>query len=291
MPLPTKQGLYDPAFEHDACGLGFVATLERVPTHAVVSQALEILANLTHRGAAGCDPCTGDGAGVLLQLPHALYSADRSLPDPGDYAVASCFFAANPARRRRQEAILEAAVVHHGQRVIGWRDVPVDPTAIGPVARDTMPAIRQLFIGRGPEQRRENVSSFERTLFMIRKRAGRTASQTLGGDDFYLSSCSSKTVVYKGLMLAEQLAAFYPDLSDARTVSRLAMVHSRFSTNTFPTWDRAHPFRLIAHNGEINTLSGNRAWMGAREAMLKSELFGEHIEDFKPIIQIGRAHV
>ncbi|GAC1543227.1 MAG: hypothetical protein NVS3B10_07480 [Polyangiales bacterium] len=292
MSLPARQGLYDPAFEHDACGLGFVATLERRPTHAVVSQALEILANLTHRGAAGCDPCTGDGAGVLLQLPHALYAEERAArgettPAAGDYAVATCFLSPRPARRRRQEAILEAAVVHHGQRVLGWRDVPTDPRALGPIARGSMPAIRALFLGRAESTPRD---AFERVLFTIRKRAGRTASQqgaSTEGDEFYVTSCSSKTVVYKGLMLAEQLGAFFPDLLDPRAVSRLAMVHSRFSTNTFPTWERAHPFRLIAHNGEINTLSGNRAWMTARESMLHSPLFGDAIEDFKPIIRPG----
>jgi len=287
MSLPGKQGLYDPAFEHDACGLGFVATLDRTPKHSIVAQALEILANLTHRGAAGCDPCTGDGAGILLQIPHRLYvdeakKLDIELPAQGDYAVAMCFFAPEPGRRRRMEAVMENAVVHHGQRVLGWRDVPIDPKAIGPVARQSLPSIRMLFIGRtcAPD-------AFERVLFMVRKRAGRTASVSLGGDDFYLSSCSSRTVVYKGLMLAEQVAAFYPDLSDERTVSRLAMVHSRFSTNTFPTWDRAHPFRLIAHNGEINTLSGNKAWMSGREALLESDLFGQHLDDFKPIIRPG----
>jgi len=284
MSLPEKQGLYDPAFEHDACGLGFVARLDRIANHQTVSQALEILANLTHRGAAGCDPCTGDGAGILLQIPDALYRAclPFPLPPPGDYAVAMCFFAQHPARRRRQEAILEAAVLHHGQKVLGWRDVPIDAVAIGPIARESMPRIRQLFIGRTSA-----ADAFERVNFMIRKRAGRTASQVLGGDDFYITSLSSKTVVYKGLMLAEQLGAFYPDLIDPRTVARLAMVHSRFSTNTFPSWDRAHPYRMIAHNGEINTLAGNRAWMGARESLLKSDLFGEAIEDFKPIIRPG----
>jgi glutamate synthase (NADPH/NADH) large chain len=289
MPLPPKQGLYDPSFEHDACGLGFVATLDRRASHSVISQAIEILANLTHRGAAGCDPCTGDGAGILLQLPHDLYAADRSkaggvLPARGDYAVAMCFLPANPARRRRQEAILEGSVLHYGQQVLGWRDVPVDVTGsgVGPLARESMPTIRQLFIGRSCPK-----DHFERILFMIRKRAGRTASKHPDGGDFYVASCSSKTVVYKGLMLAEQLGAFFPDLVDPRAVSRLAMVHSRFSTNTFPTWDRAHPFRLIAHNGEINTLSGNRLWMGAREPNLKSDFFGEAIEDFRPIIRPG----
>ena len=284
MSLPEKQGLYDPAFEHDACGLGFVARLDRTATHETVAQALEILANLTHRGAAGCDPCTGDGAGILLQIPDALYRASLpfALPPAGQYAVAMCFFAQHPARRRRMEAILEGAVVHHGQKVLGWRDVPMDVAAIGPIARASMPRIRQLFIGgtATPE-------AFERVNFMIRKRAGRTASQELGGDDFYITSLSSKTVIYKGLMLAEQLGAFYPDLLDPRTVARLAMVHSRFSTNTFPSWDRAHPYRMIAHNGEINTLAGNRTWMGAREALLKSDLFGAAIEDFKPIIRPG----
>lgn len=247
MPLPPRQGLYDPAHEKDACGLGFVATLDRRATHDVVRQALEILANLTHRGAAGCDPCTGDGAGILLQVPHDFYKqvVEFKVPERGDYAVAMCFLSPEPARRRRMEAILEGAVLHHGQRVLGWRDVPIDASAIGPMARASMPAIRELFIGRGASTPRD---AFERVLFMVRKRAGRTASITLGGDDFYVSSCSSKTVVYKGLMLAEQVAAFYPDLADPRTVSRLAMVHSRFSTNTFPTWERAHPFRYLAHN-------------------------------------------
>src|SRR5262249_35568572 len=227
-------------------------------------------------------PCTGDGAGILLQIPHELYASGIRLPARGDYAVAMCFFSQNPSRRRRQEAILEAAVLHHGQRVLGWRDVPISPAALGPMARDSMPRIRQLFIGREAPP-----ADFERTCFMMRKRAGRTAAQELGGDDFYLASLSSRTVVYKGLMLAEQVGAFYPDLVDPLAVSVLAMVHSRFSTNTFPSWDRAHPFRLIAHNGEINTLSGNRAWMAAREPLLASGLFGAHIEDFKPIIRAG----
>ena len=283
MPYPERQGLYDPAFEHDACGLGFVATLRREASHAIVRQALEILENLTHRGAAGCDPCTGDGAGILLQIPHALYAADLArigieLPRPGDYAVATCFFPLEPGRRRHLEAILEASVVHHGQTVLGWRDVPTDDAAIGPMARGTRPAIRQLFIGRTCAE-----DQFDRVLYTLRKRAGRTANSS----DFYITSCSSRTVVYKGLMLAEQVAAFYPDLSDPRTVSQLAMVHSRFSTNTFPAWERAHPYRVICHNGEINTLRGNVAWMTAREPLLKSDLFAEAIEDFKPIVRPG----
>jgi glutamate synthase (NADPH) large chain len=285
MPLPPRQGLYDPAFEHDACGLGFVATLKRQATHQVVSQALEILQNLTHRGAAGCDPCTGDGAGILLQIPHATYAAEVErerkpyrLPEPGDYGVAMVFLSQVPAKRREHEALLEAAVLHHGQTVIGWRDVPLDMSALGELGRSSCPSIRMLFIGRQcPKER------FEQILFMIRKRAGRTADD----EEFYIVSCSALTVVYKGLMLAEQVSAFFPDLYAETTASRLAMVHSRFSTNTFPTWSLAHPFRRIAHNGEINTLRGNRAWMAARESLLQSDLWGDALEDFLPIIRPG----
>ena len=283
MTLPKRQGLYDPAFEHDACGLGFVATLRHQAMPEIVQKGLEILENLTHRGAAGCDPCTGDGAGVLIQIPHELFveevvTASITLPSPGDYGVAMCFFARAPARARLQLAILEAAVRHHKQRVLGWRTVPVRESALGPIAREAMPAILQLFIGRECAP-----SDFEHVLYMIRKRAGRVANS----DDFYICSCSSKTVVYKGLMLAEQVGAFYPDLADPRTKSRLALVHSRFSTNTFPSWERAHPYRIIAHNGEINTLRGNTAWMGARESLLKSARFASELDDFKPIIRAG----
>jgi len=280
MSLPPRQGLYDPAFEHDACGLGFVATLRRQASHAIVSQGLQILENLTHRGAAGSDPLTGDGAGILMQIPHRLFAEEMaaegiSLPPPGDYAVAMCFFAQDPAGCRHHMAVLEGAVMHHGQDIIGWRTPPVTPEALGPSARDSMPSIRQLIIGRkcAPE-------SFERVLCTIRKRASRSANF----DSFYICSCSSRTLVYKGLMLAEQLAAFYPDLADPRTESRLALVHSRFSTNTFPSWKRAHPYRLLAHNGEINTLRGNLAWMSARESMLRSDAFSSDVvEDFRPI--------
>jgi glutamate synthase (NADPH/NADH) large chain len=284
MPYPPRQGLYDPEFEHDACGLGFVATLRREGSHQVIAHGLEILQNLTHRGAAGCDPCTGDGAGILIEIPHELFDEEQlrqgqqGLPPRGDYAIAMCFLPVNPAKRRQYEAVLEASVVHHGQRVLGWRDVPIEPGALGPVARSSMPRIRQLFIGRNCER-----SSFEQTLFLIRKRAGRTVN----ADDFYVCSCSSRTVVYKGLMLAEQLGQFYPDLSAPRALSRLALVHSRFSTNTFPSWQLAHPFRMLAHNGEINTLRGNRTWMEAREWLLASEVWGQHLEDFRPIIRRG----
>ena len=289
MGLPPAQGLYDPRFEHDACGLGFVATLNRTASHDVVKQALEILVNLTHRGAAGCDPCTGDGAGILLQIPHDLFASADSRR--------ARLRAAAARRLRRRDVLLLAAPgappppggdprgrrrAPRPARASAGATCPSIRRAIGPVARESMPVVRQLFIGREPTS-----TTFEQQLYLIRKRAGRRAHEELGGDDFYIASASSRTVVYKGLMLAEQVAAFYPDLADPRCASKLAMVHSRFSTNTFPSWERAHPFRLIAHNGEINTLSGNRAWMAAREALLKSDVFGAAIEDFKPIMRPG----
>jgi glutamate synthase (NADPH/NADH) large chain len=285
MPLPAARGLYDPSLERDACGLGFVADLRRPPTHDVVSKGIEILRRLAHRGAAGCDPCTGDGAGILLQIPHAHYErvlarAGVELPNPGDYAVGQCFLSPNPEVRAAEVRIIEDAIRGHNQKVIAWRDVPVDPSVLGPVARSSLPAFRQVFIGRMCP-----VPAFERTLFMIRKRACSRA--TAVGLAFYISSLSSKTVVYKGLALPERLEAFYADLRADDTCSKMAVVHSRFSTNTFPTWERAHPYRRIAHNGEINTLRGNQTWMRAREALLASEAFGEHISDFKPIIRPG----
>jgi glutamate synthase (NADPH/NADH) large chain len=286
MPLPPARGLYDPSLERDACGLGFVADLRRPPTHDVVQKGVEILRRLAHRGAAGCDPCTSDGAGMLLHIPHAHYErvlgrAGVELPNAGDYAVAQCFLSRDARTRAAEVRVLEESVRHHNQKVIGWRDVPVDVKMLGPIARSTMPVLRQLFIGRMCP-----VTAFERTLFMIRKRSSRRARDA-GLTGFYIASLSSRTVVYKGLSLPERLDAFFLDLREEETKSKFALVHSRFSTNTFPTWERAHPYRRIAHNGEINTLRGNQTWMSAREALLQSEVFGEHLSDFKPIIRPG----
>jgi glutamate synthase (NADPH/NADH) large chain len=296
--LPRARGLYDPSFEKDACGLGFVAQLRSAqgaggPSHDVVSKGLEVLRRLSHRGAAGADPSTGDGAGILIQIPHAFYERvlshrDIELPLAGDYGVAQCFLSRDPARAEAQMGIVEDVVRYHNQKVIGWRDVPVDDGVLGPVARKSRPVMRQLFIARMCP-----AAAFERVLFTIRKRAGRlvstklapAAGSTNGDDDFYIASLSSKTVVYKGLMLPERIDGFYLDLRQDDVRSALALVHSRFSTNTFPTWDRAHPYRRIAHNGEINTLRGNQTWMAAREALLASRDFGEHLADFKPIIR------
>ena len=269
------------------CGLGFVAELNGSPSHDLVVKGLEILRRMAHRGAAGSDPETGDGAGVLIQIPHAFFQHELErreieLPNAGDYGVAQVFLSRDRERCRAQMRILESVVRYHNQIVIGWRDVPVDPSALGPVAEASRPTMKQLFIARVAP-----AHVFERTLFMIRKRAERLASQLGGASDFYVVSCSPRTVVYKGLALPEKLAAFYGDLGDPNVRTSIAVVHSRFSTNTFPTWERAHPYRLLAHNGEINTLRGNQTWMGAREALLESPAFAEHIADFKPIIRPG----
>ncbi|MEO7112401.1 MAG: glutamate synthase large subunit [Polyangiaceae bacterium] len=285
-PPEGRPGLYDPQFEHDACGLGFVARLGGKPRHDVVEQGLEILRRLAHRGAAGSDPETGDGAGILIQIPHAFFERqlahhDIEIPLAGDYGVAQIFLSRDRDRRAAQRAICEEAVRALNQKVIAWRDVPVDPSALGPVGRASMPHISQLFIGRVAP-----VHAFERSLFTIRKRAGKRVRDAFPNHaEFYIASLSSKTIVYKGLALPERLDAFYLDLKGDELKSKIAMVHSRFSTNTFPTWERAHPFRRIAHNGEINTLRGNRGWMAAREAMLESKTFAEHLPDFLPIIR------
>lgn len=285
MPHLGFDSLYDPRTEHDACGLGFVVDLKGSASHRTVEMGLEILRRLAHRGAAGSDPDTGDGAGVLVQIPHryferVLYREDKELPLAGDYGVAQCFLSRDEGKRQKQMKTLANIVRHHNQKVIGWRDVPVDIDVTGPVAQASMPVMKQLFIARMNER-----SAFERTLFMIRKRAGKFAADGGFGDDFYVASLSSKTIVYKGLMLPERLMDFYEDLQADDFESRLALVHSRFSTNTFPTWERAHPYRRIAHNGEINTLRGNQNWMRARESLLASSLFEEHLPDFKPIIR------
>jgi glutamate synthase (NADPH/NADH) large chain len=251
----------------------------------VVQKGVEILRRLTHRGAAGCDPCTSDGAGILIHIPHAHFErvlghSGIELPNPGDYGVGHCFLSRDSATRAAEVRTIEDAVRHHNQKVIGWREIPVDPSVLGPIARKSLPVIRQIFIGRMCP-----VPAFERTLFMIRKRADRRAGEA--GLTFYIASMSAKTVVYKGLSLPERLDSFFLDLREEETKSKVALVHSRFSTNTFPTWDRAHPYRRIAHNGEINTVRGNETWMRAREALLKSAAFGEHLADFKPIIPPG----
>ena len=254
----TAAGLYDPAFDHDACGVAFVARLDREPTHDVVDRGLLAIEHLFHRGATGADPETGDGAGLLLGLPDALLRAavPFELPPLGAYGVAVVFFPPEDARREDLERTWEEAVYGEGQHVLGWRDVPISPEHCGRTARGSMPRIRQLFIGaEGPLA--SDQDAFERKLYVIRR-----AAERHGGPDLVVPSCSSRTIVYKGMLTSLQLRHFYPDLADPRCASQVALGHSRFSTNTFPSWELAHPYRMIAHNGEINTLMGNRTGCG-----------------------------
>ena len=265
------------------CGLGFVADIGSNASHDVVARSLAVLRRLAHRGAVGSDPLTSDGAGILIQIPHLFFERELErvgieLPNPLDYGVIQAFLSRDPARCAAQMRILESVVRYHNQVVVGWRDVPTDNGVLGPLAEQTRPVMKQLFVGRVAPP-----AAFERTLFMIRKRAGRRASEL--GPDFYVASASSRTIVYKALTLPEQLHAFYTDLSNRSVRSSLAIVHSRFSTNTVPSWERAHPYRRIAHNGEINTLRGNQTWMAAREPLLESPTLAEHLGDFKPIIR------
>ncbi|WP_414654110.1 glutamate synthase large subunit [Hyalangium sp.] len=289
---PGRYGLYEPETEHDACGVGFVAHIKGDRSRGIVDDALELLNRLSHRAAAGRDPETGDGAGILVQLPHRLFEQEAAririeLPPRRQYAVAQTFLPSDPFARSTCEAILEEVVVEEGQRVLGWRDVPVAPEHLGPVAREMAPVIRQLFVAR----RRVVPSAFERKLYRIRKLAENRVRES-GADRwgrFHVASFSAETIIYKGLLLPRQLPRFYEDLQHPDMVSALALVHSRFSTNTFPTWELAQPFRYIAHNGEINTLSGNRNWMNARRGLLQSARFGGSLEPLYPLIVPGKS--
>ncbi|HEX2275035.1 MAG TPA: glutamate synthase large subunit [Acidimicrobiales bacterium] len=269
-------GLYDPTFEHDGCGVASVAHLSGEPSHETVRRALVALVNMSHRGAEGADARTGDGAGILLQLPDELFrAAVEGLPPAGRYGVATCFLPRDRARREAVEHALTDAVEAEGQSVVAWRDVPVAARHLGEAARRRAPVIRQLFVGaaEGLDQ-----DAFERKLYVVRRTA-----EKRGGADVVVPSFSSRTVVYKGMLVAHQLAGFYPDLTDPRCRSALALVHSRFSTNTMPSWELAHPYRRLAHNGEVNTLLGNVNWMRARQAWLASELFGDDLAKVLPV--------
>jgi len=286
---PGKQGLYDPAFEHDACGVGFVADLHGRKSHQILQQALQVLTNLDHRGAAGSEPNTGDGAGVLLQLPHKFFSevckkVRITLPAPGHYGAGVIFLPRNPTVRRRIEQTFERIVQAEGQTFLGWRTVPTDNSSLGETAKSCEPFMRQVFIGRNPSLTDD--MAFERKLYLIRKRAySDIRTSTMGGAEaWYVASLSCKTIVYKGMLLTDQLGKYFPDLQNPAVETAIGLVHSRFSTNTFPSWDRAHPYRYVAHNGEINTLRGNINWMHAREALFESELFGEDIKKLLPIV-------
>ncbi|MCD4534803.1 glutamate synthase large subunit [Nocardioides sp. cx-169] len=278
--FPPPQGLYDPRHEKDACGVAFVATLTGEASHDIVAKALTALRNLEHRGAAGAEPNSGDGAGILMQVPDAFLRAvvDFELPPANAYAVGTAFLQGDDAHVAETRARIEALAEEEGLAVLGWRDVPTDPSILGATALGVMPSFQQLFVA-GARQRVTGMS-LERMAYCLRKRAERDA-------DVYFPSLSSRTLAYKGMLTTEQLDGFYPDLLDERVASALAVVHSRFSTNTFPSWPLSHPFRFIAHNGEINTVMGNRNWMRAREALLSSDLIPGDLERIFPIVTTG----
>ena len=288
--IPRKQGLYDPSFEHDACGIGFVVNIKGERSHQVVEQGLTVLVNLDHRGARGCEEGTGDGAGMLLQLPHRFLSAacralDVSLPAPGQYGVGMVYLPPDPTQRNDCEQRLQTIVREEGQTVLGWRDVPTNNIGLGETAKACEPCIRQVFIGRSADGLADDLA-FERKLYVIRRRVTNAIRYggVAGGEYFYIPSLSYKTLIYKGMLTPQQLETFYPDLSDPDLESAIAVVHSRFSTNTFPSWERSHPYRYLIHNGEINTLRGNVNWMRARQALMASELLGDDLSKVFPVV-------
>ncbi|MEE8633821.1 MAG: glutamate synthase central domain-containing protein, partial [Methyloceanibacter sp.] len=292
--VPAAQGLYDPANEHDACGVGFVADLKGRKSHTIIEYGLQILENLTHRGAAGADPRDGDGAGILVQMPHEFFREvcpplNIDLPEPGHYAVGYLFMPSNQAERSQCQATIERIVKAEGFRLLGWRTVPTDNACLSPEVVETEPAHRQLFLGRGPDMKDE--AEFERRLYLLRKMISNALIEEHDGRDigFYTVSLSCRTLVYKGMFLAYQLGAYYEDLHNPAFASALALVHQRFSTNTFPSWKLSHPYRMVAHNGEINTLRGNVNWMAARQASVSSPLFGKDIEKLWPISYEGQS--
>ncbi len=292
--LPAQQGLYDPSHEHDACGVGFVAHIKGHRSHAIVEQGLTILRNLSHRGATGADPLAGDGAGILVQLPDAFVRrefgrANVSLPAAGAYGIGMLFLPRDTEPRRECEKIIVQTAAAEGMTVLGWRDVPTNNARLGRGVRDVEPTVRQVALAHAGIPAG---NALERKLFVLRKRiehAVRGAGEHDGAGGFYITSLSSRTLVYKGMLLADQVAEYYPDLLDPALVTALALVHQRFSTNTFPTWDLAHPFRMIAHNGEINTLRGNVNGMAARRATMSSQLLGADLDKLWPLIVEGQS--
>lgn len=293
--LPARQGLYDPANEHDACGIGFVANIKNVKSHDIVRDGLTILENLEHRGAVGADPKAGDGVGMLLQIPDAFMRKVTSglgfeLPAEGSYGIGMIFLPPDDACRAKIEDIVVRNITAQGHTLLGWRDVPVDNSDLGYSVVPTEPVIRQFFIANAKTS--DDQPAFERDLFVIRRLielAVAQADMAEAKNFFYIPSLSSYTILYKGLLLSSQLGPFYDDLRDTDTVSAMALVHQRFSTNTFPTWSLSQPFRMICHNGEINTVRGNVNWMAAREETLASDLFGDDLKKVWPLIEEGQS--
>ncbi|MCB0121135.1 MAG: glutamate synthase subunit alpha, partial [Caldilineaceae bacterium] len=293
---PRKQGLYDPAFEHDACGVGFVVDIKGRKSRTIIDNALQILLNLDHRGACGSEENTGDGAGILMQVPDAFLRKECAalgfdLPPVGQYGVGMLYLPPETDLRQACEERLNTIIAEEGQSLLGWRTVPTNDQSLGNGAKSGEPFLRQVFIGRNEETLvTHDDLAFERKLYVIRKRAensirpGMGETELPGGDRFYFASLSSRTIVYKGMLRCAQVSEFYPDLQDPTMESALALVHSRFSTNTFPNWERSHPYRYLIHNGEINTLRGNVNWMTARESTLSSDLWGADLPKILPVI-------
>lgn len=285
--LPPAQGLYDPGFEHDACGMGFVAHLKGVKSHRIVQQALNVLTHMEHRGACGCEENTGDGAGILLQLPHEFLVAECKslnikLPALGEYAVGMVFLPQDADARAEVASVFASMVEEEGQTLLGWRDVPVNPTPIGNTALKAMPFIRMAFVAKSADV--PAGIAFERKLYVIRKRTETAVNATEAAGHIYFPSLSSRTLVYKGMLTTEQVGQFYKDLSNPHMKTAIAMIHSRFSTNTFPSWERAHPNRYLIHNGEINTMRGNVNWMNARQGVIKTDVFKTDVKKLFPIV-------
>ncbi len=289
MPTPAPQGLYDPAFEHDACGVAFVVDMHGRASHDMVRKGLDSLCNLDHRGATGAEENVGDGAGILIQIPDAFLRevCDFALPDAGTYATGIGFLPPGDDEADAAALAIEKLADSEGLQVLGWRDVPVDGSMLGSMARDAMPSFRQLFVAAAEGSAPLSGLSLERRAFVLRKRIEHEVATPEEAGDVYFPSLSGRTIVYKGMLTTLQLDAFYADLADERLETAMALVHSRFSTNTFPSWPLAHPYRIVAHNGEINTVRGNENWMRAREGMLASDLFGDRLERAFPIMTAG----
>ena len=291
--LPEAQGLYDPSKEHDNCGVGFICHIKNEPSHEIVRQGLQILVNLDHRGAVGADPLAGDGAGIIMQIPHELLAEECSklgfeLPAIGEYAVGQVFLPQDVDHRRVCLRAFDSVIPREGQEILGWRDVPVDNSCLGESVKADEPVIRQIFIKRGADTPDE--AAFERKLFVIRKQVHHTIWDEVADGthaDFYIPSMSTRTIVYKGMVLSGNLSKYYLDLNDPRCKSALALAHQRFSTNTFPSWELAQPFRYLCHNGEINTVRGNINWMAARKATMSSDILGEDLDKLWPLIGDG----
>ncbi|MFM1842464.1 MAG: ferredoxin-dependent glutamate synthase, partial [Cyanobacteriota bacterium] len=286
---PQPQGLYHPQNEHDACGVGFIVQMKGKASHDIVESGLTILVNLEHRGACGCEPNTGDGAGILMQVPHKFIvkvagEQGITIPEPGQYAVGNIYGSPDPLARAEARKRFNDIAEKEGLQVLGWRDIPTDNSPLGETAKASEPFMQQVYIAR-PEGMTEDLD-FERKLYVIRKVTHSAIRVPEIDTHWYVASLSSRTLVYKGMLTTAQVGQYYPELHDPDMESALALVHSRFSTNTFPSWERSHPYRYIAHNGEINTMRGNVNWMQARQALFESPLFGEDMEKVQPVINV-----